>query len=227
MFITDNTSLPALVDSNKSFTVKEIIWDTQNNSLYQQLVFKVLRKPKRLISHLQRIYLTYSLDEPDPLYAALVDLLWVLDGKGSALSRRMVKATQSNLSEQQVKILKGYLNNTESLSGNKFSVCITGKGETVVFEKKQSSDDLYDPLSLARDYIEYSQLDEALKTLEDALSNEPERRDIQIELLELLKVTKNVQEFTRIQHAFLDKQMELSVEWSQLAEYFSGIHNEK
>jgi len=229
MFITDNSSHPAFVDSNRSLVVKEIIWGIENSSddLYQQLVFKVLKKPKLLISHLQRIYLTYSLGMQDQLYAALVDLLWVLDGKGIELSGRMVKATQTHLTEQQVKMLGGFLNNTGLLVGNKFSVCITEKGKDLIVEKNIKLDDSYDPLDLARDYIEYSQLDEALKTLEEALILTPERLDIQSELLELLKVSRNIQEFTRIEQVFLDKEMELSVEWSQLAEYFSGISDEK
>jgi len=229
MFITDNSSHPAFVDSNRSLVVKEIIWGIENSSddLYQQLVFKVLKKPKLLISHLQRIYLTYSLGMQDQLYAALVDLLWVLDGKGIELSSRMVKATQTHLTDQQAKLLGAFLNNTGLLVGNKFSVCITEKGKDLIVEKNIKLDDSYDPLDLARDYIEYSQLDEALKTLEEALILTPERQDIQSELLELLKVTKNIQEFTRIKQVFLDKEMELSGEWSQLAEYFSGISDEK
>ncbi len=234
MFINENKSLPAFVDSNDSFIVCELPWLTEKLSsdcLYQQIVYKVLRKPKKLTFHLQRIYFTYHYGMTDQLYAGLVDLVSVLDGKGSALSYRMIKATQSLLTEVQVKALDNYLKtqNYRLLVSNQYSVCTTDIINTqplLIINKEEVADE-YDPLSLARDYIEYSQLDSALKTLEVAILETPERQDIQLELLELLKQTKNVHALTRIRKKLTEKQWDETVEWQKLADHFAGKGNEK
>ncbi len=234
MFITENKPVDAFVDSDNSFVVKAFVWTAEaqiDDLLYQQIVCKVLRKPTKLISHLQRIYLTYRLGMQEQLYAALVDLLWVLDGKGQLLSRRMVVATQPALSESQVKMLDTYLKKPDRkrLSGNQFSICITGLlGSTVLLTAKAHNQTVsYDPLNLARDYIEYSQLDQALETLETAVLKMPERQDLQYELLDLLKVTDNRDAFFSIRDALLEKNIELPVNWQQVDDYFAGISNEK
>lgn len=234
MFITENKPVDAFVDSDNSFVVKAFVWTAEaqiDDLLYQQIVCKVLRKPTKLISHLQRIYLTYRLGMQEQLYAALVDLLWVLDGKGQLLSRRMVVATQPALSESQVKMLDTYLKKParKLLSGNRFSICTAGLigCKDLLTAKDQNQTVSYDPLNLARDYIEYSQLDQALETLETAVLKMPERQDLQYELLDLLKVTDNRDAFFSIRDALLEKNIELPVNWQQVDDYFAGISNEK
>ncbi|MFK5948164.1 MAG: hypothetical protein QM500_05280 [Methylococcales bacterium] len=234
MSITDNKPLPAFVDSDDSFIVKELLWLSENQStecLYQQIVSKVLRKPNKLMFHLQRIYFTYHSEMYEQLYAALVDLLWVLEGKGLALSHRMVNATRSILTEAQAKMLDEYLKkqNINFLLGNKFSVC-TAKGinsQALIIKKIATIDERYDPLELAKDYIEYSQLESALQTLENALIDEPDRQDIQAELLDLLKKTSNTKAFKRITDTLLANGWKESTEWLDIAGYFAGISNEK
>ncbi len=233
MFITDNKPRPEFVDSENSFIVKELLWISETQSdecLYQQIVFKVLRKPKMLTFHLQRIYLTYGLGMQDQLYAALVDLLFVLEGKGKLLSSRMVASTQSLLTEEHVSVLRRYLEtqNGRLLVGNKFSVCVTGEIgiRELVFKRHHAKAD-HDPLKLAQDYIHYSQLGEALETLEAACLRSPDREDLQKELLGLLKLTKNIQAYRRIRNVFLENKLKLSEGWQELADYFAEIGNEK
>ena len=234
MFINDDKPLPDFVDSNDKFIVEEQLWVTENPSndyLYQQIVYKILRKPTKLIFHIQRIYFTYRLGMHEQLYAALIDILCVLDGKGLALSNRMVKATQSLLTEVEIKALETYFKNQNNILflNNKYCVCTTGviDGHTLLIEKKSSVTDGYDPLSLARDYIEYSQLDSALKTLEEAILETPERQDLQFELLEILKQTNDIQAFKKIRNKLAEKQWDESIEWQQLADYFARKSNEK
>jgi len=237
MFISDNNILPAFVDSDDSFIVQEMLWLTDDNQsndcLYQQIVSKVLRKPKKLMFHLQRIYFTYSLGMEEQLYAALVDLLWVLNGKGIALSQRMVKATQSKLTSFQVKTLEEYIKTSDNklFVANKFSVCTAGVISSLDLVVRKTSDnpqENYDPLALAKDYIEYSQLDSALQTLETALLETPYRQDLQTELLGLLKKTNNVKAFERIKNNLLAKtNWEESIEWLEMAEYFAGRSHEE
>jgi len=234
MFITDKKPLTAPNYSDKSFFVSEVLWLTEkqtDESLYQQITFKVLRSPNSLVSHLQRIFLTYSLGMQEQLYAALVDLLWVLNGKGAALSNRMLEGTRSVLTKSQVNILEGYIQQADHalLKANQFSVCTSGSIDSreLLISKNENNKQTYDPLKLARDYIEFSQLDEALETLEQAILKTPERQDILKELLELLKMTKNFQAFTKIRDIFIQRELGLSAEWQELVDYFAEINNEK
>lgn len=132
LFTDECTSNHTSIESNQSFTVESILWSTikKNNidDLYEQIVFKVQRNPKNLMSHMQRIYATYNQKMVDPLYAALIDLLLALDGKGKGLASRMILCTKSMLLEQQYNVLDNYLKNQDStlLSGNKFTVLTKG-----------------------------------------------------------------------------------------------------
>ena len=233
LFVAENKLPLDFVDSNNSFNVNEIAWLTDeqaNDSLYQQIICKVLRKPSQLISHLQRIYFTYHHGMADQLYAALVDLLWILDGKGVALSQRMVSATRFILSKQQSKILANYLKeyDVSVLVGNQFSVFTTGiVGARNVLTEQNKLETEHDPLLMARDYIEYSQLDQAMNTLENAILETPERQVLQFELLELYKVTKCHQAYMKMNDKLKKQQLIMSVEWQDAAEYFAGLNDEE
>ncbi|MCK4842501.1 MAG: hypothetical protein KAT04_11585 [Methylococcales bacterium] len=231
LFITDTeTSLTA--ESNNSFLVDEVFWMTdegRDKRLYQQLVFKVLRKPKQLLLHIQRIYFTYDNSLSDQLYAALVDLIWVLDGRGEELAKKQMLATQSLLTKQQVGALNNALKRDEasSLLGNKFSLFATGYvGKSNLVVKEEGIAIEHDPLMIAHDFIEYSQLDAAIETLEEAVFDAPDRDELQSELVNLYKVTKNRQAFTKMYNMLIDKKVKIIDEWQQVLGFFGQI-NEK
>lgn len=141
LFETENNISPASIESNLDFSVEKVSWTTtkkENNDLYTQIVYKVLRNPKNLVSHIQRIYVTFILEMNAPLYAALTDLLLTLDGKGEELSSRMIRLTSSLLSDQQLLKLNEYLKikNTLLLSENKYTVVSKGLVGTPTLLKK-------------------------------------------------------------------------------------------
>lgn len=145
LFETENEISPASIESDQNFMVEKVLWTTtttkENNDLYTQIVFKVLRNPKHLMSHIQRIYVTYTWKMNTPLYAALIDLLLVLDGKGKQLSNRMIFLTRSLLSDQQYQILTEYLKTQETslLPENKFTVLTKGLvGSSVLLAEEKT-----------------------------------------------------------------------------------------
>ena len=85
---------------------------------------------------------------------------------------------------------------------------------------------MHDPLAIARDYVEYSQLDAAIETLEAGVLGDPERQELQLDLLELYKVTKNIQAFTKMHFLLTEKELDLSAGWQELTDYFAGLTNE-
>ncbi len=122
---------PASIESNQNFTVEEALWTTvsnRNNDLYKQIVYKVLRNPKHLISHIQRFYFTYGMKQKDPLYASLVDLLLTLGGNGKQLSNRLILSARSILTNQQYQNLMNYskTQNIHLLLENNYTVLTQG-----------------------------------------------------------------------------------------------------
>lgn len=232
LLVTESEDISHSSISGENFSVGETCWITDKQTvehLYQQIVYKVLTNPKQLISHLQRIYFTYSQGMTEPLYAALVDLFSVLDGRGEELSSRMVSSTHSLLTEHQSEVLASYLEHKKIslLAGNKFSVLTKGVvGSGVLLTEKNDVAIVHDPLAIARDYVEYSQLDAAIETLEAGVLGDPERQELQLDLLELYKVTKNIQAFTKMHFLLTEKELDLSAGWQELTDYFAGLTNE-
>ena len=166
----------------------------QNDEALEKLVFLIAKKPKCLINHVQRIYYCFQENLGEQLYAALVDLLIILNKQGQAISWRMVLGTKSQLTAEQFQELKGYLKgnqvSTSRLKGNQYSVF--SKGLVAVnkmiwqIENEVKEDD---PLMIALDYIEYSQMDEAKAVLQEAILLQPEKMALHHELFDLYKLT--------------------------------------
>lgn len=217
-----------MTESISSFSVEELNWMSENKTdeqTYEQVVFEVFRKPKHLLSHVQRIYFTYTHNMAEQLYAAVVDLVWVLDGKGKALRNRMLAVSRKFFTESQAEMFNSYLNqqNIHYLSGNKYSIfatCLVGTNQLI--QQQATENIIHDPLTIARDYIEYSQLDEAIEILESAILDTPKRLELQDELLGLYKVTKNEEAFRTMHGALQLKGIELPKGWQELSEHFTG-----
>ncbi len=227
-----DTDLTSTVNSVLKFSVEELFWTSKEYSYEQanqQILYAILRKPEQLIFHIRRIHTSYRAGFSEHLYAALIDLLLILDGKGKDLSVRMVLSTRSLLEKQQLTQLINYLKHQNSaLPTHVFSLLSKGLiGTSALLTKNTGVDKTHDPLQIALDYIEYSDLDAAKETLESAVLEFPERQDIQIELLELYKVTKNIQAFTEMHKQLMEKDFNLSLKWQELVDYFAEQPHEE
>ena len=224
LFVNKNST-----PSTHSFIVNQIAWETGEQTVsvtYQQLVFKVRQRPKNLVFHLERIYFTYNNQLSDQLYAAIVDLLWVLDGKGEPLSQRMILAVSSVLSKQQSNQLDSYLKEKDKslLKANKFSLFSQGFiGFRQLLMQSEQVETLHDPLLVARDYIEYSQLDLAVEMLEVAILAEPKRIELQTELLHLYKMMKDHLSYSKLTEQLKGLNSVISQEWLDEEKYFDGL----
>ena len=187
----------------------------------ERLVFRLSKTPKYLQGHLERIYYCFQKQLDEQLYGALVDLLLVLNKSGDALSRRMIAGCKSRLTETQIQSLEKHLDSKHSgnplLPFNRYSVFANGMLSTSAIVQIAGKDDQeHDPLSVARDYIEVSQLDEAITILEQAIMEQPERLELHDELLSLYRSTRDKSKFSRMYGALSDKQIILPPEWEQL-----------
>jgi hypothetical protein len=187
------------------------------------LIFKVRREPRNLLFHLRRIHFCYEQALSAQLYAALLDLIIVLQGKGNALSFRMIRGSYRQLDQKQLLALKAALKGHYEPFGNGYSLFTTGRiGQNELVEEVQQVKMEHDFLALANDFIEYSQLEQAMDVLETGLKVTPERQDLQLALLELYRSTKSYERFQALYKVFSESNVLLADEWRVVAHFFAG-----
>ncbi|MEQ1529187.1 MAG: hypothetical protein ABL925_07715 [Methylococcales bacterium] len=216
---------PFFWQQSQSLGVKPAVTDVD---ILNSLTARAVQKPKCLLTHVQRINFCYHARLTEQLYAALIDFLIILNKRGEAISRRMVNGTVSILTAEQSETLHNYLRDVkvdkQLLSGNRYSVFSKGLIGTIELvryteNKKQRH---VDPLSLARDFIEYSQLAEAQSVLEAAILIQPDRLELHEELLGLYQSTRNVSGFKHMLDDLIVAGVNIPDIWHQLDAYFKG-----
>jgi hypothetical protein len=187
------------------------------------LSFKVIRKPRDLLAHWQRIYFCYQQALSEPLYAALLDLLIILNNKGKLFSQRMIHGSRSQLDSAQLSKLSQTSLNLLTVIGNRYSLFTTGLiGKSELLVTTQFEQEQHDYLALAEDFIEYSQIEEAMKILELGLTRNPARQDLQALLLEIYQMTRDSERFKLQYQSIRATGVPLIDEWQLLADSFEG-----
>jgi hypothetical protein len=195
----------------------------------ERLAFRVSRMPRSLRAHLERIRYCFVHHLNEQLYAALIDLLIVLNQSGRRLSQRMIFGSRSRLTEGQFQVLRDFLKKEEDafelLPPSRFSLFSKGGQSSAVLVQvvEEPRETAHDPLQLARDYIEFSQLDEAVRVLERAILVHPERFELHSELLSLYRSTRDRAGFKRMHQALVGLGANLPPEWVQLDDFFKGL----
>jgi hypothetical protein len=229
-------------DLSSSFQVKRFFSDSNAAGFYEwhdwsaekgleRLVFKVSKAPKNLQAHLERIYYCFQEHLDEQLFGALLDLLIVLNNTGLALAKRMIAGSKARLTEIQVATLTDLLETKDPkaklLTDNRYSIYSKGLQSAQVLVQLSDNDieQEQDPLILARDFVEFSQLDSAIQVLEKAILIHPERIELHEELLSLYRSTRNQASFNLTYQAFLLKKLILPIEWQQLDDFFRGVNN--
>ncbi|MGZ8225358.1 MAG: hypothetical protein ACXWT3_01810 [Methylococcaceae bacterium] len=194
----------------------------------EKLVFLIARKPNCLIIHVQRIFYCFHANLNEQLFAAIVDFLVILNRRGQAISRRMVIGAKSRLSAGQIKVLKNYLKNhnadINSLSGNRYSIFTKGLlgANNMIQSVSKPDEPSYDPLEIAYDHIEYSQLEEAKRVLEKGILEQPTRLELHHELLALYQFTTDVAGFNQMSAQLTQSGIVVTEQWTDLNNFFNG-----
>lgn len=196
------------------------------SSTVDYLKYCVVRNPSDLKSHVRRIFLLGGTDDGESLYGALIDLLIALGSNGESLRVRLLRQYRSNLSDAQYTALMQY-SETDSFVGqapfSRASVLTKGVTGTCVLIKPAadigSDQQSGDPLLEAREYLEYSQIEAARDVLERAVLENPERIELQTDLLELYRAGRDVENFQKIYHQLESAGNPLSDDWSAVSEF--------
>jgi hypothetical protein len=166
------------------------------------LAHSVAAAPDNLLRHTQRIFHHYRLNDHDGLYAALLDLFVALGRRGHKLRRRLLNGARNRLRRDCYARLDQWLRSELVPHWNELPLAnrsvltpgIVGLLDLVRVSVDTPDEDR-DPLVEAREHIEYSQLDQARTVLEEALFREPQRTDLQTELLLLYRATGDLGRF--------------------------------
>jgi len=163
----------------------------------EYIAYRIVRSPMDLCNHVRRIMLQHDMGDSDGLYAALLDLFIVLENKGFELRRRVLEGARNRLTEQQYRRLSACLNSDQvqcdRLPAPPDSMLAKGLigTRTLVEAADDDNESARDPLIEAREYIEYSQVDQARALLEQAILDQPERTELHSELLEIYRSTRD------------------------------------
>ncbi|MEW6445584.1 MAG: hypothetical protein ACOZAQ_03550 [Pseudomonadota bacterium] len=157
---------------------------------------RILRHPKELRSHTQRILLLIRRGDGAALYGAMVDLLIALRGGGLALKQRMLEHARPLLTRTSHTFLQHHLESglkpcDPVLSRVRGSLLRAGfcGNDQLVRRIGGASETQRGALEEAHELIAFGQLDQALETLENSLLVDPAQEEIATELLELYRRT--------------------------------------
>jgi len=192
--------------------------------LGNKLSAMVSAEPQNLTVHIQRICLYFDIHQADFLFASLIDLWVAFNGRGRDFFRTLLFATKVRLQEGDFQQLHRLFVNEELRPNNipsaRLSVLTQGLSGSLqlVFSVDDSvaSEQLRDPLVEALEYLEYSQVEQALSVLEVAVMAQPTRGDLQQNLLEIYLSTLDL-------HGLKEMEMKLEgdllqpVEWDLAA----------
>jgi hypothetical protein len=190
----------------------------------EALVHGVARSPSDLLTHLQRIYACYTSLKTEQLYAALIDLVTFLAGRGQSLAVRVIKGCIKQLDNHHYNQLLDHLADPclNPLPATRYTIIkqdIIGTVQLVSkTEQQQSPQDI---AQLVKDYIEYSQLDDAMDLLEKTVLSNPDEMTLQEQLLELYRSTNSKHRFRAMLNKLEANKLAVSCAWQQLEQDFT------
>ncbi|MGZ5044389.1 MAG: hypothetical protein ACXV8P_06305 [Methylobacter sp.] len=195
-------TLPDLSETELSFVLARPIKLNliKHSDLLECLLYQIACNPRNLIAHTQRIFFCYRENLPAQLTAALVDLMIVLGERGASLKQRMLIGAKNKLDVEQWLLLQDISQSGKPPPVVPFALLATGiVGVTqLVKQSAAAQSNGPDALSLARDYINYCQLDEAKTVLELAILKNIDTDELQHELLMLYRSTRDVGSYWRM-----------------------------
>ena len=189
-----------------------ISWHYAQKHSLEYFLHQVSKKPTNLICHIQRIFFCYHENISEQLYASLLDFFLVLNGNGRDISLRMYHGSKSRLSPEYrgnlSRLLTVGAGELDRPLGHRYSLLykgLTGSCNLIFRSSEPKSTKASDPLQLAQEFIEYSQLEQARVVLEKAIKEDSDSKEIHEELLSLYQSTEDFVNFQKM-YAYVKQQ---------------------
>ena len=192
------------------------------DSAVHHLTHRVTKRPKDLQSHVHRVIALYYSNDAEATYGALLDLFIVLDKSGFRLRQRLLNKLAPRLkSEQRIALRNALMFGIKTLEDvphspySCFGAELHDMGGVVVQTGEQITHE-FSALDEARDLIDSGFLDEARLVLEEAILASPEDAELNDELLNLFRYTKDRDAFFNAVDRFADLPLAAADAWAEL-----------
>lgn len=196
-------------------------------SSYEFLCRQIQRYPKKLAFHFCRVKYAIKMKDSEILYAAVLDLFYVLGNNGNSLRKKILSNLGNLMNESHRSSLEQVLSGNLSSRNLPFSSRsilhdgVSHENSIELFDTSiKAEQSVLDPVNTARMCLEAGQLDQAQEILESQLEIEPEREEIRTDLLEIYCATKDAQSF-KTSYQLLEIRGYLDEKWKQVASDFA------
>jgi hypothetical protein len=218
-----------------SWSALSVMPQLDHERLSDHLAHQVSRSPGDLKTHTRRILFFSNEHHADGLFGALLDLFVVLGDKGLALRKRLLGAAAATLSDSQIEILRTRLNQGihrfDALPPTQYSVLcqFLPQGEKLVqvTSAVHRQDSSRDPAEEARDLLEYGQVEEAQRLLEEAVLDSPLRLDLNEDLLEIYRYTQNPDDLFDMLARLGGRTTAIPEKWEAMIDHFDDLEAQK
>jgi hypothetical protein len=183
----------------------------------------ISRNPADLRAHVRRIVMEHRVGDGEALYSALADLFLVLGQRGRGLRQRLLRGSEARLRPEHYRALSMSLE-TGLAEAHVLHApgALLGSGHDGEFGfvrriAQDAAPPLEEPRTLARQFLEYSQIEEAREILERANLEQWGDPALQQELLDLYRATRDAARLEGMARQLLDRGVALLPEWQELA----------
>lgn len=220
----DPSLLPAITDILPRFDSVE-----QQSAYIDYLIRKIVRNPRDLKSHLQRIFLHHSLGDNESYFGALIDLFIALGPNGLALKKSVLRPTYRLLDRKQRNFIRDHLRTgltaTQIIPGreSRLSKGLSSTNRIVIDPSGNDADSRYNPLSTARQKLSQGDVETARIVLEKALESDPGDLEIGYELLELYRQKNLKKAFMTMSTRLVGKTLASQEKWTETEHYFANL----
>lgn len=190
---------------------------------------RIARDPQDLRSHVRRIFLNYEHGQAADLFAALLDLFIALHNKGASLRGRLLESSRAKLDSEAYRLLRATLPDGMVAAKAPFVpgsfLCQGAEGALqCVYLTTENTVTTRDPLVEAREYMEYSQVEEARNVLERAVLEQCHRSDLHQELLDIYRSTRDQRNFAKMLRELDNINNPVPEAWQDLANFFRSLN---
>lgn len=212
-----------VLDQQKRLKVNSIYHDSLK--AWEYYSHQITRFPLDLRAHAQRLFLLLDSNMGGLLAGAIQDLFIALGEKGTELRKQMLELVKSSLATKDIAYFEAWLSTGERQdfeykAGSVLDQGIPCKAQKLVTPVQTEEEPIHydNAIEEAQACLEYGQVEEAQKILEDELTRDVHNADVAQELLNIYQYIRDPEAFGATTEKLLTAGVELSDDWKQVQE---------
>jgi hypothetical protein len=194
----------------------------ETRAAWRHLSAMLVRDPRDLRSHAQRIYLALDSEDPELAFGALTDLFIALGEKGLNLRSALLELSRPYLAGEHYFYLQAHLDHgldpniaLPAPQGSLFDRGLAGTLRLLEKQRTEAMESPRDALAEAVSLLDDGQVDQARTLLEEALVNDPGNAQVEAHLLEIYRRSQNEAAFLKMRERLGRTGARLSDVWEK------------